>query len=90
MPDGVDTAHESPVGPPRGRRLIDKLIVPFHSACDQGDLEVAERLLRVVELMLLRRPPAGSPDMDRRKNQDIFVAAHERLWELRHRVAERV
>jgi hypothetical protein len=64
------------------RRLSDKILVAFHQACDQGDFEVAESLLQILEMMLERRPltPAGN----RRRNVDTFVAAHERLWHLRH------
>ncbi|MBS7811279.1 hypothetical protein [Roseococcus pinisoli] len=72
------------VGPPprQGRRLSDKILVAFHQACDQGDFEVAEQLLRVLEMMLTRRPV--SPDINRRRNIETLVAAHERLWHLRH------
>jgi hypothetical protein len=70
-------------GPPRqGRRLSDKILVAFHQACDQGDFEVAEQLLRVLEMMLTRR--TVSPDANRRRNIETLVAAHERLWHLRH------
>ncbi|WP_206930990.1 hypothetical protein [Roseococcus thiosulfatophilus] len=69
--------------PPRqGRRLSDKILVAFHQACDQSDFEVAEQLLRVLEMMLTRR--AVSPDANRRRNIETLVAAHERLWHLRH------
>ena len=70
------------VGPRQGRRLSDKILVAFHQACDQGDFEVAEQLLRVLEMMLTRRPV--SPDINRRRNIETLVAAHERLWHLRH------
>jgi hypothetical protein len=33
-------------------------------------------------MMLTRRPL--SPDTNRRKNMESLVAAHERLWHLRH------
>jgi hypothetical protein len=70
-------------GPPRHtRRLSDKILIGFHHACDQGDYEVAEELLRILEMMLTRRPV--SPDVNRRKNMESLVAAHERLWLLRH------
>ncbi len=70
-------------GPPRHtRRLSDKILIAFHHACDQGDYEVAEELLRILEMMLTRRPVA--PDVNRRKNMESLVAAHERLWLLRH------
>ena len=73
----------SAAAPPRHtRRLSDKILIAFHHACDQGDYEVAEELLRILEMMLTRRPVA--PDVNRRKNMESLVAAHERLWLLRH------
>lgn len=83
-PDGPrDVARGSASAPPRHtRRLSDKILIAFHHACDQGDFEVAEELLRILEMMLTRRPMA--PDQNRRKNMESLVAAHERLWLLRH------
>jgi citrate lyase alpha subunit len=76
-------AGRAAVAPPRHtRRLSDKILIAFHHACDQGDFEVAEELLRILEMMLTRRPVA--PDVNRRKNMESLVAAHERLWLLRH------
>jgi hypothetical protein len=70
-------------GAPRySRRLSDKILIAFHHACDQGDFEVAEQLLHVLEMMLTRRPL--TPDGTRRRNMESLVAAHERLWHLRH------
>jgi hypothetical protein len=81
-PSGREGARASG-GPPRHtRRLSDKILIAFHHACDQGDFEVAEELLRILEMMLTRRPVA--PDVNRRKNMESLVAAHERLWLLRH------
>lgn len=68
--------------PRHTRRLSDKILIAFHHACDQGDFEVADELLRVLEMMLTRRPM--TPDVNRRKNIESLVAAHERLWLLRH------
>ncbi|MES2713078.1 MAG: hypothetical protein V4653_15975 [Pseudomonadota bacterium] len=69
--------------PPRHtRRLSDKILIAFHHACDQADYEVAEDLLRILETMLTRRPTA--PDGNRRRNIESLVAAHERLWMLKH------
>jgi hypothetical protein len=69
-------------GTPRyTRRLSDKILVAFHQSCDQGDFEVAEQLLHVLEMMLARRPIM--PDK-RRRDMEAVVAAHERLWHLRH------
>lgn len=64
------------------RRLSDKILIAFHHACDQGDFEVADDLLRILEKMLTRRPVPA--DSNRRKNMESLVAAHERLWLLRH------
>lgn len=73
--------------PPRHtRRLSDKILIAFHHACDQSDYEVAEELLRTLEMMLTRRPV--SPDHNRRKNMESLVAAHERLWLLRHPITD--
>ncbi len=70
-------------GPPRQtRRLPDKVLVAFHHACDTMDLEVAEHLLRVLELMLTRRPVPA--EINRRRSMESLVAAYERLWNLRH------
>lgn len=82
-----DEAEDAPrdvkaIAPRYTRRLSDKILIAFHQACDQGDFEVAEELLRVLELMLTRRPMVA--DANRRKNMESLVAAHERLWLLRH------
>jgi len=67
----------------QGRRLTDKILVAFHHACDAQDLIVAEQLLKTLESMLTRR---GVPqEQNRRKSLESLVAAHERLWHLRHR-----
>jgi len=63
------------------RRLSDKILIAFHQACDQADFEVAERLLGVLETMLKRSPPVPN---QRRRDVNTLVAAHERLWQLRH------
>ena len=70
------------------RRLSDKILVAFHHACDQADFEVARKLLQTLEMMLTQRP--STPDQTRRRNVESLVAAHERLWNLRHRVLELV
>jgi hypothetical protein len=73
-------------GAPRySRRLSDKILIAFHHACDQADFEVAEQLLHILEMMLTRRPL--TPDGTRRRNMESLIAAHERLWHLRHPTA---
>ncbi|HUZ62267.1 MAG TPA: hypothetical protein VMU82_00990 [Acetobacteraceae bacterium] len=89
-PAGSDSAssplqsdREATGAAPRySRRLSDKILIAFHHACDQGDFEVAEQLLRVLEGMLTRRPVLA--DGNRRRTMESLVAAHERLWHLRH------
>ena len=72
-----------PIAAPRyTRRLSDKILIAFHHACDQADFDIAEQLLAVLEVMLTRRPL--TPDGTRRRNMESLVAAHERLWHLRH------
>ena len=74
-------------GQPRyTRRLSDKILIAFHHACDQADFEAAEQLLGVLEMMLTRRPLV--PDGTRRRSMESLVAAHERLWHLRHPMTE--
>lgn len=73
----------APTSTPRyTRRLSDKILIAFHHACDQSDFEVAEQLLHILEMMLTRRPLTS--DGTRRRNMESLVAAHERLWHLRH------
>ena len=87
--DTVNQAEEvtgrdiSPSGTPRyTRRLSDKILIAFHHACEHGDLEVAELLLRVLEMIVNRRP--FIPDGNRRRDVASLVAAYERLWLLQH------
>lgn len=83
--EGLVRESGQPAGPaPRySRRLSDKILIAFHHACDQGDYEIASQLLRVLEMLLTRRPM--TPDANRRRTIESLVAAHERLWNLRHR-----
>jgi hypothetical protein len=87
MSDFADSdlkSSEAGGGAPRqGRRLSDKILVAFHHACDAQDLVVAEQLLKTLESMLTRR--GVPPEQNRRKSLESLVAAHERLWHLRHR-----
>jgi hypothetical protein len=79
---GVEGIKQGGATPRYSRRLSDKILIAFHHACDQGDFEIAEQLLHILENMLTRRTVA--PDANRRKSIESLVAAHERLWHLRH------
>lgn len=72
--------------PRHTRRLSDKLLVAFHHACDTADLEIAEYLLGTIETILMRH--TSHADGNRRRNFEGLVAAHERLWHLRHPVLD--
>jgi hypothetical protein len=64
------------------RRLSDHILVAFHQACDERDLEVAEQLLAVLAMVTAgRRHQPTAPD---RRDKESLVAAYERLWALRH------
>jgi len=80
--DDAAVRDGSGVVPRYTRRLSDKILIAFHHACDQADFEVAESLLQVLEMMVTRRPL--TPDGTRRRSMESLVAAHERLWHLRH------
>ena len=77
-----DDYSNTPAAPRHSRRLSDKILVAFHHACDVMDLEIAEQLLRLLETMTTRRP--RPEDGNRRRSIEGLVAAHERLWHLRH------
>ncbi|MGC9269920.1 hypothetical protein [Acidiphilium sp.] len=77
-----DTAKPDKAQARYSRRLSDKILIAFHHACDQDDYEIAEQLLVILERMLTRR--SVNVDSNRRKSIESLVAAHERLWHLRH------
>jgi hypothetical protein len=81
---GVEVLRETSATPTArySRRLSDKILIAFHHACDQADFEIADELLRLLEVMLTRRPIIA--DGNRRRSMESLVAAHERLWHLRH------
>ena len=84
MSEAEETGREggTATAPRYSRRLSDKILIAFHQACDQADFEIAEQLLHILEMMLRRRPL--TPDTNRRRSMESLVAAHERLWYLRH------
>ena len=73
---------QKPEAPRYARRLSDKILVAFHHACDQRELEVAGELVGILEKMVNRPEEPSSPNG--RKAMEGLVAAHTRLWDLRH------
>jgi hypothetical protein len=69
---------------PYKRRLSDKIISAFHIACDRADYAVAEALLNILDFMAARPVPGER----RRHEMEVLIAAHERLWHLRHHEPE--
>ncbi len=77
-----EAVRDAGIAPRQGRRLSDKILAAFHHACDVNDLDIADHLLVALEMMLTRRP--FTVDVGRRRSMESLVAAHERLWHLRH------
>jgi hypothetical protein len=70
--------------PRDNRRLADKLLLAFHQACDQQEDLVALQLLSILEPLFARLPRQA--EFKRRLSLETLVAAHERLWHIRHAV----
>jgi hypothetical protein len=79
--DGSSEPLASPL-PRYTRRLSGEILIAFHQGCDQGDVEVARRLLDVLDTMM-QRSLVGRESGERRIKEG-FVAAHERLWQMQH------
>lgn len=73
-----------PVKPPvaHNQRVMDKVAQAFHHACDIVDVEVAERLVQIMDRMVSER--LLKADGTRRRAVETLVAAHEHLWQIRH------
>jgi hypothetical protein len=65
------------------RRLSDKLLAAFDQACEQDQVEVAELVLRAIEIVLTRE--AAPADRERRTRPDPVVEAFGRLKALREK-----
>ncbi len=66
------------------RRLSDKILAAFDQACDRGEIEVAELLLRALELTLTRA--GGKGHVDKRGELGPVVDAYARLKQRRNRL----
>lgn len=63
------------------RRLADKVIAALNQACDQNEIDVAEHLLRALELILSRYGGDGS--VEKRQELSDIVHAFTRTIELK-------
>ena len=72
--------------PRQNRRLPERILVAAHQACDLGDLDVAAQLLSILETVVghAKGHARGAPDPGRRRVMESLIAAHQRLWHLRH------
>ena len=68
--------------PRQNRRLPERILVAAHQACDLGDLDVAAQLLSILETVVGQA--RGPADPGRRRVMESLIAAHQRLWHLRH------
>lgn len=65
------------------RRLSDKVLAAFDQACDQGEIEIAEALMRALETILTRQ--GGEAVEDHRQNLGPVAEAFARLSALKDR-----
>ena len=64
------------------RRLSDKILSAFDQACERGELEVTELLVRALELTLTRTGGKGS--IDQRVELGPVVETYARLKQARN------
>jgi len=67
--------------PPANRRLSDKILAAFDQACQRHELDVAELLVKALELTLTRA--GGKGNVDKRKELGPVVEAYSKLQRLR-------
>jgi len=66
------------------RRLSDKLLAAFDQACEQGQIEVAELVLKAMEIVLTQE--AAPAERERRSHLGPVIEAFGRLKSLREKV----
>ena len=67
---------------PPMRRLSDKVLAAFNQACEQGFADIAEMLLRTLELALTRE--GGAQSSDKRTELGPVIEAYSRLLTLKN------
>ncbi len=71
--------------PRQGRQLSERILGAAHQACEQGELDVAQRLLELAETVLGNNQ--AEPVMARRHLMEGLIVTHQRLWNMRQRPA---
>ena len=66
---------------PYHRRLSDKILLAFEQACEKRELDVAELLVKALELTLTRA--GGKDNVDKRNDLGPVLDAYARLQQLR-------
>jgi hypothetical protein len=61
--------------------LFHRILLTFHDACDARDIEVAQRLLKILEA--IATVPGDVTPPERTRALRGLVAANERLWTIR-------
>lgn len=65
------------------RRLSDKVLAAFNQACDIGDTDIAEMLLRALELILTKQ--GGADTDDKRGDLGAVMDAYGRLLQIKNK-----
>ncbi|WP_428375574.1 hypothetical protein [Lichenicoccus sp.] len=65
----------------QGRQLSERILGAAHQACEQGELDVAQRLLELAETVLSSDQTEST--VARRHLMEGLVVTHQRLWNLR-------
>ena len=69
---------------PYHRRLSDKILLAFDQACEKRELDVAELLVKALELTLTRA--GGKDNIDKRNDIGPVLDAYARLQHLRESI----
>jgi hypothetical protein len=84
VPSGSGTAKIQPMTPTPDRRLSDKILSAFEQACQRRELDVAELLVKALELTLTRT--GGKGNVDKRQELGPVIEAYATLQRLRQDV----
>ncbi len=81
LPCGPGAAKLDAMADAQDRRLSDKILSAFDQACQRRELDVAELLVKALEMTLTRA--GGKGNVDKRQEMGPLVEAYEKLRRLR-------